>query len=87
MKFCRNGAVPHLVISPKSTLQNWMNELKRWVPSLNAVCLIGLQEERTRIIRDEIQPGGWDVLVTSYEIVLRESAILKKFNWRYVIID
>ncbi|UJR08789.1 hypothetical protein I4U23_013045 [Adineta vaga] len=86
MKLCRK-AVPHLVISPKSTLRNWMNELKRWVPSLNSVCLIGSQEERTRVIHDEIEPGGWDVLVTSYEIVLREAALLKKHNWSYVVID
>lgn len=86
MKLCRKS-VPHLVISPKSTLRNWMNELKRWVPALSSVCLIGSQEERSRIIHDEIEPGGWDVLVTSYEIVLRESAILKKFNWCYIVID
>jgi SNF2 family DNA or RNA helicase len=86
MKLCRK-AVPHLVISPKSTLRNWMNELKRWVPSLNGVCLIGSQDERSRIIHEEIEPGGWDVLVTSYEIVLREAAVLKKFNWSYVVID
>lgn len=86
MKLCRKS-VPHLVISPKSTLRNWMNELKRWVPVLSSVCLIGSQEERTQIIHNEIEPGGWDVLVTSYEIVLREAAILKKFNWSYVVID
>ncbi|CAF1054462.1 unnamed protein product [Adineta ricciae] len=86
MKLCRK-AVPHLVISPKSTLRNWMNELKRWVPALNSVCLIGSQEERNRVIQEEIEPGGWDVLVTSYEIVLRESAVLKKHNWSYIVID
>ncbi|CAF2685735.1 unnamed protein product [Rotaria sp. Silwood2] len=86
MKLCRKS-VPHLVISPKSTLRNWMNELRRWVPSLNSVCLIGSQDERSRIIQEEIEPGGWDVVVTSYEIVLRESTILKKYNWCYVIID
>ena len=86
MKLCRNTK-PHLVIAPKSTLQNWLNELQRWVPALNCVCLIGSQEERSKIIQDEIESGSWDVLVTSYEIVLRESRILKKYNWRYVIID
>ncbi|CAF2997827.1 unnamed protein product [Rotaria socialis] len=86
MKLCRKS-VPHLVISPKSTLRNWMNELKRWVPSLNSVCLIGSAEERSRVIREEVEPGGWDVVVTSYEIVLREAAILKKYNWCYVVID
>ena len=64
-----------------------MNELKRWVPALKGVCLIGYEEERKRIIRDQIRPGGWDVLITSYEMVLAEGSLLKKYNWRYVIID
>ena len=78
---------PHLIIAPKSTLTNWMNEIKRWVPTLNAVCLIGLQEARSKLIREVILPGNWECLVTSYEMVLREKAVLKRFNWRYLIID
>lgn len=35
-----------MVLVPKSTLYNWMNEFNRWVPSLKAVCLIGDQEQR-----------------------------------------
>lgn len=46
MKHHRNIASPHLIIAPKSTLRNWMNEIKRWVPTLRPVCLIGNQEER-----------------------------------------
>ncbi len=48
MKHYRNIPSPHLVIAPKSTLSNWMNEIKRWVPTLRAVCLIGDQEKRVR---------------------------------------
>lgn len=29
----------------------------------------------------------WNVLVTSYEMVLREKAMFKKFEWRYLVID
>lgn len=32
-------------------------------------------------------PGEWNVVVTSYEMILREKAIFKKFNWRYMVID
>ena len=32
---------PHLIIVPKSTLKNWMNEIARWCPSLSAVCITG----------------------------------------------
>ena len=46
MKHYRNIPSPHLIIVPKSTLSNWMNEIKRWVPTLRAVCLIGDQAAR-----------------------------------------
>ena len=42
---------------------------------------------QTRIIQEEILPGEWNVVVTSYEMVLREKATFKKFNWRYMVID
>lgn len=32
-------------------------------------------------------PGEWNVVVTSYEMILREKATFKKFNWRYMVID
>ena len=32
-------------------------------------------------------PGEWDVCVTSYEMVIREKSVFKKFNWRYLVID
>lgn len=87
MKHYRNIPGPHMVLVPKSTLYNWMNEFKRWVPSLRAVCLIGDRDERTAFVRDTLLPGEWDVCVTSYEMVIIERAVFKKFNWRYLVID
>jgi len=37
---------PHMIIVPKSTLHNWMNEFKRWCPILRATKFIGNAEER-----------------------------------------
>ena len=31
--------------------------------------------------------GKFDVVVTSYEMVIKEKNHLKKFHWRYIIID
>lgn len=39
------------------------------------------------IIRDVMMPGEWDVCITSYEMVIREKSVFKKFNWRYLVID
>ena len=51
-----------------------------------AVCLIGGQEERARLINEEILGGKWDVLITSYEMILLERTFLKKYNWRQLVI-
>lgn len=32
-------------------------------------------------------PGEWDVCVTSYEMLIKEKSVFKKFNWRYLVID
>jgi SWI/SNF-related matrix-associated actin-dependent regulator of chromatin subfamily A member 5 len=88
MKHFRNRSKPHLVIVPKSTQQNWINEFQKWCPSIKAKSLQGLQEERSdfvrNVLKDETQ---WDVIVTTYEIVLLEKAALRKIQWKYLIID
>nr|CAD2138859.1 unnamed protein product [Meloidogyne enterolobii] len=81
----QNG--PFLIIVPKSTLQNWENEFKRWCPSISTVTLIGDQEARQKIIQETIQPHNFEALITSYEMVLKTLSVLKKFMWRYLIID
>lgn len=32
-------------------------------------------------------PGNWDVCITSYEMIIREKSVFKKFTWRYMVID
>lgn len=38
-------------------------------------------------MRDVLLPGEWDVCVTSYEMLIKEKSVFKKFNWRYLVID
>merc|ERR1712002_1359568 len=34
-----------------------------------------------------MMPGGWDCVVTSYEMLIREKSVFKKFSWKYMVID
>ena len=49
--------------------------------------LLGSKQERSDICKKELIPGQFDVVIASNESVLREFSFLKRFKWRYVIID
>lgn len=87
LKHYRNIAGPHLVVVPKSTLQNWAREFERWTPDVNTALLTGSKEERAELITNRLIPQDFDVLITSYEICLIEKSVLKKFSFEYIVID
>jgi SWI/SNF-related matrix-associated actin-dependent regulator of chromatin subfamily A member 5 len=84
---------PHLIMVPKSTLSNWMNEFKFWCPTIRCLRFHGTKEERQVFIDDHLRASltqdqrDWDVIVTTYEIVNMEKTALGKIAWRYLIID
>ncbi|KAI1463853.1 SWI/SNF family of DNA-dependent ATPase [Daldinia caldariorum] len=78
---------PHLVIVPKSTLDNWKREFAKWTPEVNVLVLQGAKEERHNLINERLIDEKFDVCITSYEMILREKTHLKKFAWEYIIID
>ncbi|MCJ1441177.1 MAG: chromatin remodeling complex Adenosinetriphosphatase [Stictis urceolatum] len=78
---------PHLIAVPKSTLDNWNREFSKWTPEVNVLILQGAKEERHELIDDRLVDEKFDVCITSYEMILREKAHLRKFAWEYIIID
>lgn len=78
---------PHLITVPKSTLDNWKREFTMWTPEVNVLVLQGAKDERHQLINDRLVDEKFDVCITSYEMILREKAHLKKFAWEYIIID
>ncbi|KAI9825009.1 MAG: hypothetical protein M1819_006520 [Sarea resinae] len=78
---------PHLIVVPKSTLDNWHREFSKWTPEVNILVLQGAKEERHQLINERLIDEKFDACITSYEMILREKAHLKKFAWEYIIID
>ncbi len=87
LRFIRDITGPHLVVVPKSTLDNWNREFSRWIPEINVLVLQGAKDERHQLINDRLIDEKFDVCVTSYEMILREKSHLKKFAWEYIIVD
>lgn len=87
LRFYRDRPRFHLVVVPKSTLDNWRREFERWVPGFNVAVLQGSKEERQQMIQEKLLPQDFDVLLTTYEMCLREKGALKRLSWEYIIID
>jgi SWI/SNF-related matrix-associated actin-dependent regulator of chromatin subfamily A member 5 len=77
----------HLIIVPKITLYNWENELKRWLPSARVFMFYGTREERDKMKAKDLKEGKFDVIVTTYDIVRKESYAMSKLNYDLMVID
>ncbi len=73
---------PALVVAPVSVTRNWVNEAKRFAPTLR-VAVLGLGDRRQQI--DEA--SAYDVVVTSYSLLQIEADWFKKKRFSTVILD
>lgn len=79
-----DGDVCGLVVCPASVLYNWIDELGRFAPDLNAVAVTGTKSERRKILADY---AGYDVLVTSYDLLKRDIDTYKDLEFTHQILD
>ncbi|KAA8906991.1 hypothetical protein DIURU_000675 [Diutina rugosa] len=78
---------PHIVITPKSTLDNWAREFNKWIPDFKVLVIQGDKEQRAELIKNQVLECDFDVVIASYEIVIKEKSTFKKFDWQYIVID
>ncbi|KAJ0980823.1 hypothetical protein J5N97_009078 [Dioscorea zingiberensis] len=91
--------LPCLVLVPLSTMPNWMAEFSSWTPHLNVVEYHGSAKSRAIIRQYEwhsCNPEGshkkstsfkFNVLLTTYEMVLADSSHLRGVPWEVLIVD
>ncbi|KAL3472426.1 SNF2 family N-terminal domain-containing protein [Aspergillus californicus] len=78
---------PHLVVVPTSVILNWEMEFKKWCPGFKIMTYYGNQEERRQKRKGWMDDNSWNVLITSYQLVLQDQQVLKRRSWHYMILD
>ncbi|DAZ92971.1 TPA: hypothetical protein N0F65_006292 [Lagenidium giganteum] len=78
---------PFLVVVPLSTLSNWVNEFKKWAPDLVLVVYKGPPQVRKEIFKQEMSSCQFNVLLTTYEYIMKDKHVLRKYEWQYIIVD
>lgn len=82
MKSPPEPASPALVICPTSLIANWVREIERFAPSLSV--LVHRGASRAGIYRD-LQKAA--VVITTYDTMVNDIAIISSFEWSWVICD
>lgn len=82
----KKGEDKFLVIVPLSTITNWTIEFEKWAPSVKMIVYKGSPQQR-KDLQFEVRTGNFQVLLTTYEYVIRERPLLARFNYSHMIID
>ncbi|KAJ8459011.1 hypothetical protein OPV22_031937 [Ensete ventricosum] len=91
--------LPCLVLVPLSTMPNWLAEFALWTPHLNVVEYHGCAKARSIIRQYEWHASDpsksdkstklykFNVLLTTYEMVLADTSHLRGVPWEVLIVD
>lgn len=77
---------PFLVIVPLSTLTNWNLEFEKWAPALNKITYKGTPNQR-KVLQQDIRSGNFQVLLTTFEYIIKDKGLLGRIKWVHMIID
>ena len=86
---------PFLIVAPLITVPHWQREFEGWT-NMNAIVYHGTAQARDLIrkyewsyesLKGSPPPYKFNVLITTYEMILTDSNILSKINWKYLAVD
>lgn len=86
---------PFIVVAPLSLMKQWQSEVEIWAPEINCIILHGNHLARNNIFNYEFYHQSnssskeckFDLLLTTYEIAIKELSVLSKIHWKVLIVD
>jgi len=86
LKFVKNEKSKHLIVVPKSCLQNWFNEFQKFIPEMKVKIFHTSKSEmrkESKVLHDKTV----DAFLTTYEMCLFAKKYFRDINWSYIVID
>lgn len=86
---------PFLVVTPVSTLHNWVQELQKFVPDFKILPYWGSANDRKtlrkfwdrkNLIYDK-DKAEFHIMITSYQMIVNDIQYIKQLQWQYMILD
>mmetsp|Transcript_11161 Transcript_11161/g.46600 ORF Transcript_11161/g.46600 Transcript_11161/m.46600 type:complete len:413 (+) Transcript_11161:132-1370(+) len=87
LKEFKDNNGPFLIVVPLATVSNWVRELEAWLPSSRKVVYRGDRNTRKQIQQHEMAQADFNVILTTYEMVIKDKSTLTKWKWKYIIVD
>lgn len=85
---------PFLVVAPASTLHNWEQEIRKFLPEFKILPYWGTAADRKTLRKfwdrkhnTYKKDASFHVMVTSYQLVVSDVSYFQKMRWQYMILD
>lgn len=65
----------------QAVLHNWVREFEKWVPSMKIIMYDGTPDERKLLRQELLDRSAYNVVVTHYDLVIRDKGIFKKVSY------
>ena len=79
----KNSRHTNLIVAPTSVVFNWIDEIKKFAPVFKVLNHTGIERERN----DNSVFNKYDIVITSYGLLLRDFELLKNYRFHYIILD
>lgn len=80
----QSSSLPSLVVTPTSLLYNWIDEVEKFAPSLNARVIAGVKSARQKDLQalEDV-----DIVITTYNTLKRDIEEYHAIEFKYCILD